>query len=183
MGGWEEIEEIEVMQEIEKAIEEEEKRKDVKTEMEMVGEVEKVEKKVMLNEIEEGELEDKIAFVDPEIDTDEPEEISKKAMEEQITEKKDKENNLDQLPPVTDGIKVILHQSESILEKDHFIYLRHRNVEIYDNGRGKYYYMIGGFQTELDAYKFMQSFIAPDKNYKEPFIAKFMKGIMSVVNH
>jgi hypothetical protein len=85
-------------------------------------------------------------------------------------------------PPITDGIKVILHQSSTLLENDHVIFLRHRNVELYESKRGKIYYIIGGFKTESDAFQFLQSYIASDKNYKNPFVAKFTDGNMAVVN-
>jgi hypothetical protein len=84
--------------------------------------------------------------------------------------------------PLTDGIKVIVFQSESLLKEDHFVFLRHRNVELYDSGRGKIFYMIGDFNTESDAFKFMKSFIIPDKKYKGPFVVNFTNGILAVVN-
>lgn len=83
---------------------------------------------------------------------------------------------------VSDGVKVVLHQSEEVLTEEHFIFKRHQNVEVFDNKDGRYFYMVGGFKNESDAFKFMQSYIRPDNKYKGSFVALIENGVLAVVN-
>ena len=83
---------------------------------------------------------------------------------------------------VTDGTKVVLFQSKTPLPNDHFIFTRHQNVEQFDNGDGRTFYMIGGFNNESDAFNFLNSFIRSDKKYKGTFVANIKDGVLAVVN-
>lgn len=83
---------------------------------------------------------------------------------------------------VTDGVKVVLFQSKTPLPKDHFIFLRHNEVGVFDNGDGRTFYMTGGFSNESEAFKFLNSFIRPDKKYKGSFVALIKDGVLAVVN-
>ena len=83
---------------------------------------------------------------------------------------------------VSDGIKVVVFQSETPLGADHFVFRRHSNLEVLASEVGMSYYMVGGFDNELEAFNFLRAFIRPDKKYKGSFVAKFTKGVMAVVN-
>jgi outer membrane protein OmpA-like peptidoglycan-associated protein len=170
-----EIEEIEEIGEIEKIGE--------------IGKIEKIEEAVILKEINKAINMAKLGRdneVESEIATEVKIEVDDKTLEEPTIGSGDEIEEGNEFkykfPPITDGIKVILHQSSTLLENDHVIFLRHRNVELYESKRGKIYYIIGGFKTESDAFQFLQSYIASDKNYKNPFVAKFTDGNMAVVN-
>lgn len=107
-------------------------------------------------------------------------------IEEKIVEKKIEISNELSAPTltkaVTDGIKVVLYQSKTLLPEDHFIFLRHKDVESMDSGSGIYYYMIGGFENEPAAFRFLNSYIRPDKNYEGSFVASIKNGNLGVVN-
>ena len=154
--------ENEVLKEMAKVIK---KKEEVKNEV-----IELEDTKAEIGDIGEEEL----IFEDVEITAHKDENSEKVAELGNTTKQK--------LPPVTDGIKVIVYQSEKLLGKDHFVMLRHQKAELFDNGKGKIYYMVGGFTTELDAFNFLDSFIASDKKYKDPFVAKFANGILTVLD-
>ena len=83
---------------------------------------------------------------------------------------------------LTDGVKAVLYQSNAPLPKDHFIFLRHQNIEIFENVDGKIFYMIGGFPNEPEAFNFINSFIKPDKKYNVGIVALIEDGVLAVVN-
>ncbi len=140
--------------------------------------------------------EDVILFEGVSDSEDEATEIEEKALElEEVTTQKvssemeDKriEVETDLAPEqakteVTDGIKVVIFQSPEPLPEDHFIFRRHNNIEVMDNGFGMTYYMIGGFANEIEAFRFRRSYILPDSKYKGSMVASIKNGVFAVVN-
>lgn len=143
---------------------------DVKSQIEEIEKIEEIE------EIEEIGVEKVIE--DKEIET----EIVTKEIEELEVETPSIETTTPTNASAKDGIKVVIYQSKTPLPKDHFIFTKHNNVETMDGHMGKTYYMLGGFENESAAFKFMNSFIRPDKKYTGSFVASIKNGSLAVVN-
>ena len=152
-----------------------EKKKKEKSEIESYRQEMEIEKTV---DIPSKKNEEEISEVE---ETEKP--IGNPETEENKTISTDNsEEDFDQDIQVSDGIKVIIFQSDTPLPMDHFVFRRHKNLEIMASETGKSFYMVGGFTNELEAFDYLRSYIKPDKSYKGSFVAKFTKGVMAVVN-
>jgi hypothetical protein len=86
----------------------------------------------------------------------------------------------DQLPPVPEvrkdfsGYKIELMTATEALPPDHELFFRHGAVQVEPRPTGSFAYVLGAYETEEDAQKFYDAFLA--NRYEEGRVVKFEEG-------
>lgn len=72
------------------------------------------------------------------------------------------------------GHMIVIHYANIDLPKDHKIYKKHNQVEIYKE-KDFYYYLIGTFDSEKEASKFMKLYVT--REYPNAYVMNFKNGV------
>lgn len=73
-----------------------------------------------------------------------------------------------------DGHKIVIHYGNIELDNTHEIYERHVEVDMYSPQKGYYYYMVGSFDTKVEAEKYLNSYLS--QLYPNAYVVEFDEG-------